>query len=170
MLSIETYNYTLAGEGGILNRLNKVGILGFLVIEQGGIPLVIRDYNSNIVNGNPFLLTGFISAINSYASSIHGFLTDIGLGFVRLAMKNTKDHIFCILLSEVISRRIKGEELSMLIQLTLSELISAFNAIYHQSERFKSGLLVKDDVDGFQGLADQILLKSFVNNQKLINN
>ena len=156
----------------ITDELISVGILGFLIIDSGGLPFFMRGYaNNGVIDvDNPFLLTGFISAINSYARGINGVLTDIGLGFLRLALKQSpQGHVFCLFLSEIVNRRSKdGEEFSMVVELTLAQLMKSFYAIFSSSEMMRGGVFIKDEFNGFEGLVDQILLKSFTMNQRLV--
>ena len=67
----------------IIEELQRLGVHGLLILDKIGICLLLREYTSSLGIfriDNADLLTGFISAINSYSDSINGFLTDIGLG------------------------------------------------------------------------------------------
>ncbi|MHA2365914.1 MAG: hypothetical protein ACXAC7_18285 [Candidatus Hodarchaeales archaeon] len=152
----------------IMEQLNEIGVLGLLIQETGGLPLVFRGYNSQgvVSDTNPFLITGFISALHGYAASISGFLTDIGLGFVRIAFKIKENLIYCIFLNEAINRRFTGEELAMTIELTLHKLIKTFEKLF--SDVREKGRYNKVGFDKFKAQADQILLSSFLKSQELI--
>ena len=136
-----------------------------MVLEQSGIPLLIRDYDNkglfNIINAE--LITGFIAAINSYAASFEGFLTDIGLGGIRLALKHSRGHIFGLFLDERFLRRYQGEVFFMLVELTLKNLIKIYQIFLSLVEE-KDGnkIYSKRELDRFRYQADLTLLDSFL--------
>lgn len=149
--------------------LQSFGVQGLLVLESGGLPLLVRDYYKNGIFrlDNANLLTGFISAINAYAESIHGLLTDIGLGGTRLVIKRSKGDLFVLFLEETINRRYSGEELTMFVEVTLYNLIKAFNTFFELASDDRGGY-DKRTIDLFQHQADLLLYESVVGARKMV--
>ncbi|MHA2363935.1 MAG: hypothetical protein ACXAC7_08245 [Candidatus Hodarchaeales archaeon] len=157
-------------------ELQKRKINGLLILQMSGIPLLIRDYNTQgfFRLDNAELLTGFISAINSYADSINSFLTDIGLGGTRLIIKKTSSFIYCLFIDEFLHQINQGKELLTLTEITLQKLIKTFEIYYslvteEEKRRRKTdkGLLNKRKIEQFKYQADLILLQSLIEAYKM---
>lgn len=154
----------------VQDELKKFGIVGLVILEEGGLPLLIRDFDSRgiIDITNIELITGFISALIHYASSIGGFLTDVGLGNIRLWLKRSRNHIFCLFLDEKYSWRYNREQLSMLIEISLKNLVKTFKIFL---ELVGEGKVLMDRklIKQFRFQADMTLLESFMIAMKHLN-
>ena len=158
----------------VQQELKRYGVIGLLILEESGIPLLIRDYDSrglfNIINAE--LITGFIAAINNYALSFEGFLTDIGLGATRLALKHSRGHIFGLFVDERFLRRYQGEVFFMLIELTLKNLIRTFEIflkLVEEEEGSFKGVYNIKELKKFRYQADLTLLDSFLVGAKYLD-
>lgn len=112
---------------GIRDSLINLGIKGLIVCGCGGDkPIVIRNYEKNSLESNDggLFICGLSHLLNKFALSNFGFFTDVGFGFQRVIFKfKTENKItLCLILSEIIYRRVTGETLNMFSELMLSRI------------------------------------------------
>lgn len=152
----------LADPAQVVEKLKEFGVIGLLVLNKGGLSLLVRDYDSrgifNIENAS--LVTSFVAAVISYANSIKGSLTDIGLGGTRLVVKPHHDIIFCLFLDEKYLRRNLGEVFFDFVDLSLTNLTKVFQSFIQLTG--KQIIVNSDLLKQFQGQADIILFESLV--------
>lgn len=105
-----------------------------------------------------------------YASSIGGFLTDVGLGNIRLWLKRSRDYTFCLFLDEKYTWKHNREQLSMLIEISLKNLVKTFEIFLElMGEGKKKFLIDRKLIDQFRFQADMTLLESFMIALKHLN-
>lgn len=154
-------------------EINKLGINSLLVFNLDGIPFMARDYSDdNIKTSNDFIfLSAFISSLLKFIKvESNSYITDFCIATSRFYLKFDQfDHdqtIYCIVLSELLHRRITGEQLLMFVETVTHELKRIFN--YYRSD--SSGILKKDKFDEkfclkidriFLELYDQHIAKAF---------
>lgn len=154
----------------ITKELHKSLIQGLLIIDRSGILLLVRDFNPNYFfhGQNIDLLPGFISAINSFANGIDGFLTDIGIGRSRLIIKKRQDIFFCLFVDEILHQRNAGKDLLMLSELMLKDLIKTFESFFSLSMLENKALINREVMNQFQYQADLILLQSYFEAKRIM--
>ena len=145
------------------SEIYSLGINSLLVFNVDGIPFMARDYsNDNLKTSNDFIfLSAFISSILKFIrfeGQQNGYITDFGIGTSRFYLKF--DHnatIYCLVLNELIHRRITGEQLIIFVESVTSDLKKIFN--YYRNDN--SGILQKEKFDeAFCLKIDRIFLKS----------
>lgn len=138
MAFLELYNnlshYTL-----YKGEVNILGINSLLIFNLDGIPFIVRDYSAdtNKTSNDFIFLSAFISSIFKF-SSLQGinYITDFGIGTSRFYIKF--DHnktAYCIVLNELIHRRITGEQLIQFVEVSSNELRKLFNT-YRNGDKY----------------------------------
>ena len=112
-------------------KLEELGIYGIIVFQTGGVPIITRSFSVNKKNTffmeNSELLSGFLYALDSYCNFLETYLTDTGLGHVRIAVKRDyPGKTVCLFFSELINRRQSGEETAMFVELMFHPIIKLF--------------------------------------------
>lgn len=143
--------------------ISELGIQALMVFKTTGIPLLSRFYTPNInFETKEFLIvSAFMSSISNYIKSQSSeYFSDFGIGQSRFFLKYTRDQkIFCLVVSEVVYRRLTGEKFNMLIEMTLSDLIKTFNN-YHKMTKTKS-FIQSNYLEKFTYQFDNILFFNF---------
>ncbi len=108
-----------------------LGINSLLVFNLDGLPFIARDYsNDNLKTSNDFIfLSAFISSVLKYIKvEGNSYITDFGIGTSRFYLKfDHNETIYCIVLNELIHRRITGEQLIIFVEMATNELKKVFN-------------------------------------------
>lgn len=153
----------------VVEKLKALSIQGLLVIDESGLPLLVRDYNTKgfFRLDNAELLTGFISAIKSYAESISGYLTDIGLGGSRMLIKRTHDALYVLFIDEMLHQINQGKDLTLMVEMTLVQLVKTFSAFVGLLKQADGKLVDNQRYQSFNYQADLILLQSLLQANKM---
>jgi len=121
--------------------ISELGIQALMVFQTNGLPILSRFYTKNInwETKELLIITAFMSSISNYIKSQSSeYFSDFGIGQSRYYLKYTKlDQIYCLIVSEVVYRRLTGEKFNMLIELTLGDLMKTIN-IYYKMTKTKS--------------------------------
>lgn len=149
-------------------EIYKAGVNSLLVFNLDGIPFIARDYsNDNVRTSQDFIfLSAFISSILKFIR-VEGnyYITDFGIGTSRFYLRFDQNQtIYCLVLNEIIHRRITGDELISFVEDTTTGLEKVFNS-YHNDN---SGILKKDKYDEkFCLRIDRVFLSSY---EKYVSN
>lgn len=139
------------------NEIFNLGINSLLVFNLDGLPFIARDYsNDNLKTSNDFIfLSAFISSVLRFINvegQQNGYITDFGIGTSRFYLKfDRNETIYCIVLNELIHRRVTGEQLIIFVEMLTSELKKIFNyyrndgSNYLQKEKFDERFCLKID-------------------------
>ena len=114
-------------KNNVKETLLNIGIKGLLVCGCGGDkPVAIRNYEKNTIENTEggYFICGLSHLLNKFALTNFGFFTDVGFGFQRVIFKfKTENKItLCLILSEVLYRRVTGETLNMFSELMLTRV------------------------------------------------
>lgn len=116
-------------EEEIQKKLLNLGIKGLLICGCGGDkPIAFRNYENKTFesenNEGAYFVCGLSHLLNKFALTNFGFFTDVGFGFQRVIFKfKTENKItLCLILSEVMYRRLTGETLNMFSELMLTRV------------------------------------------------
>jgi hypothetical protein len=149
----------------IRQKLEELGIFGLIVFQTGGVPIITRSFSNNKKNTlfmeNGELLSGFLYALDSYCNFLETFLTDTGLGHVRIAVKRDyPGKTICLFFSEIINRRHSGEEITMFVELVFRPIIKLLKEL-ESAEKLEltdlySWFMKKENI----GKLDSIVLQS----------
>ena len=144
------------------SEIYSLGINSLLVFNVDGIPFMARDYsNDNLKTSNDFIfLSAFISSILKFIRfEGDSYITDFGIGTSRFYLKfDHNSTIYCLVLNELIHRRITGEQLIIFVESVTYDLKKIFN--YYRNDN--SGILQKEKFDeSFCLKIDRIFLKSY---------
>lgn len=124
--------------------ITNFGIQALIIFDVNGLPVFSRFYDSTIDTHNDndiLIITAFISSMSHYIFNYtKEFFTDFGIGSSRYYLKFIDDKIYCIVVNEIVSRRITGESLTVLMEMTLNQLIKSFTVFYNMTK-------VKDTVE-----------------------
>ncbi len=116
----------------------SLGINSLLIFNLDGIPFIARDYSDdNIKTSSDFIfLSAFISSILKFTSlQRNDYITDFGIGTSRFYLKFDHDRTaYCIVLNEIIHRRITGEQLIQFVEVATSELRKLFNTYRNENK------------------------------------
>lgn len=129
-------------------EIYEAGINSLLVFNLDGIPFIARDYSDdNVRTSQDFIfLSAFISSILKFirVEGNNKYITDFGIGTSRFYLRfDSNQTIYCIVLNELIHRRITGDELIFFVKSTTAELEKAFNFFNKDS----NGILSKQKYD-----------------------
>lgn len=118
-------------------EITNFGIQALLIFSDNGLPIFSRFYDSTITTHNDndlLIITAFISSISNYILNYTDeFFTDFGIGFSRYYLKFADDKVYCVVLNEIVSHRITGESLVVLMEITLNQLIKSFTVFYNMT-------------------------------------
>jgi len=89
------------------------------------------------------------------------FFTDFGIGLSRYYLKFVDEKIYCIVLNEIVSRRITGESLTVLMEMTLNQLIKSFTVYYNMTKTKQ--FIEMNYLEKFAYQIDTILFFNFKN-------
>ena len=144
--------------------ISEFGIHAILIFSDNGLPILSRYYTQNPKNNDQdfLIISAFISSLRHFIQAQNDdIFTDFGMGQIRYYIKIHGDKIYCLILSEIISRRITGESLTSLLELTLNQLIKSFT-VYYQMTKTKDYLQLHY-VDHFVFQIDTVLFLNFKN-------
>jgi hypothetical protein len=148
-------------EPGVQQRLLSFGIKGLIICGLGGdIPIILRNYDpTNKENiESSYFFCGLSNLLNKFALTNFGFFTDVGFGYKRVMFKfKTKNKLtLCLILSEILFRRLTGETLSMFTELVLMRIhnqigknlpnLRDLSIADIESEQYKALTLSLDDI------------------------
>jgi hypothetical protein len=111
----------------IIQNLLAIGIKGLIVCSCGGDkPIALRNYENAQVESidGAYFICGLSHILNKFALTNFGFFTDVGFGYKRVIFKfKTENNLtLCLILSEVIYKRISGETLNIFSELMLQKI------------------------------------------------
>ena len=115
--------------GPINHQLLIKGIQGLIIFDKDNNPMVVRDYALyKNYDQNIEYYSSIAMAIKKFADFNLGLVTDIGLGNTRVLVKMKKKEVtVCMFISEILYWRITGEIVTMFMELTLKDILRAFN-------------------------------------------
>ena len=144
--------------------ISNIGIEALLIIESNGLPILSRYYSNINYDSDEFLiLSAFISSLSTYIQSQNKEqFTDFGIGSRRFYLKFTNDKkIFCLILNEILYRRLTGEVLTSILELSLGELIRPFKSFYNITKASVKDIHQSDFIEKFCYQIDKILFFNF---------
>lgn len=143
--------------------ITNFGIQALFIFDTNGLPIFSRFYDTSLENHNDndiLIITAFISSMSHYIFNYtKEFFTDFGIGLSRYYLKFIDEKIYCLVLSEIVSRRITGESLTVLMEMTLNQLIKSFTVFYNMTKTKK--FLEMNYLDQFMYQIDTILFFNF---------
>ena len=146
-------------------EITNFGIQALFIFDNNGLPIYSRFFDTTIQSHNDndiLIITAFISSISHYVFNYtQEFFTDFGIGNSRYYLKFVEDKIYCIVLNEIVGRRITGESLTVLMEMTLNQLIKSFMVFYNMTKT--SGLMEMNYLEKFVFQIDTILFFNFKN-------
>ena len=149
-------------------KLLDLGIKGILVCSGKDKPLAFRNYEKTIVENieGAFFICGLSNLLNKFALSNFGFFTDVGFGFQRVIFKlKTENHItLCLILSEILYRRVTGETLHMFSELMLQRIHKSIKSILPNLK----DLTISDQDESKQAKINNLLDTLLLENAKSI--
>ena len=145
--------------------ITNFGIQALFIFDNNGLPVFSRVYDPTMENNNDndiLIITAFISSMSHYIFNYtKEFFTDFGIGQSRYYLKFIDDKIYCIVINEIVSRRITGESLTVLLEMTLNQLIKSFTVFYGMTKTKK--FIEMNYLDNFIVQIDTILFFNFNN-------
>jgi len=146
-------------------EITNFGIQALIIFSDNGLPIFSRFYDSSITTHNDndiLIITAFISSISNYILNYTDeFFTDFGIGISRYYLKFIDEKIYCIVLNEIVTNRITGESLVVLMVMTLNQLIKSFTVFYKMTATKK--LTEMNYLERFIFQIDTILFFNFKN-------
>ncbi len=143
--------------------ITNFGIQALFIFDTNGLPIFSRFYDTTLENHNDndiLIITAFISSMSHYIFNYtKEFFTDFGIGLSRYYLKFSDEKIYCMVLSEIVSRRITGESLTVLMEMTLNQLIKSFTVFYNMTKTKK--FIEMNYLDQFMYQIDTILFFNF---------
>lgn len=109
-------------------KIKELGIQGFFIVTENGLPVLDRVYSDNIVNGRVETLTSMMSTVVKFNHQLvqDGLLTDIGLQTKRLYFDFIKEIIFVLVIEEKTVLNYKLIDIQTLLKGTISNIKSLF--------------------------------------------
>ena len=145
--------------------ITNFGIQALFIFDTNGLPIFSRFYDTTIESHNDndiLIITAFISSMSHYIFNYtNEFFTDFGIGLSRYYLKFIDDKIYCIVINEIVSRRITGENLTVLMEMTLNQLVKSFTVYYNMTKTKE--FLEMNYLDKFVFQIDTILFFNFKN-------
>lgn len=153
-------------EKNLVEKIKLLGIQGFFIVTENGLPVLDRIYTENIVNGRVETLTSMMSTVVKFNHQLvqDGLLTDIGLQTKRIYFDFVKEIIFVLVVEEKSVLNYKLLDIQTLLKGTISNIKSLFQVkfgeisdpdaldIFMLKEIFGDDILIK---------VDEMLLSSY---------
>lgn len=110
------------------DKIKELGIQGFFIVTENGLPVLDRVYTETIVNGRVETLTSMMSTVVKFNHQLvqDGLLTDIGLQTKRLYFDFIKEIIFVLVVEEKKVLNYKLIDIQTLLKGTISNIKSLF--------------------------------------------
>lgn len=154
-------------------KIKKLGIHGFFIVTENGLPVLDRMYADNMVDGRVETLTGMMSTVVKFNHKLvkDGLLSDIGLQTSRIYFDFINSLIFVLVIEEKTILNYKLIDIQTLLKGTISNIKSLFQVkfgdisdpdaldIFSLKEIFGEDILNK---------VDQMILSSFIQLQTLL--
>jgi predicted regulator of Ras-like GTPase activity (Roadblock/LC7/MglB family) len=168
-------------EDSISDKLNLLGIKGFIIITKDGIPVIERIYDETLdIGTDTFLTAGFLSAFARFADEhVSGLLSDIGLHTYRLFFDYDEHLMFLLIYDEMKMSDLPVSEFLMLFKGTMSEIKSLIREFFLEESRSSLKKMIENpkSLEALSSMLqnvspqfDRILFKSHNMLMKLIKN
>ncbi len=110
------------------DKIRNLGIHGFFIVTENGLPVLDRMYINDMVNGRVETLTSMMSTVVKFNHQLvlDGLLTDIGLQTTRYYFDFIKELIFVLVVEEKNILNYKLIDIQTLLKGTISNIKSLF--------------------------------------------
>ena len=110
------------------DKIKEMGIQGFFIVTENGLPILDRIYTEDMVNGRVETLTSMMSTVVKFNHQLvqDGLLTDIGLQTKRIYFDFIKEIIFVLVVQEKKILNYKLIDIQTLLKGTISNIKSLF--------------------------------------------
>ena len=120
--------------------------------------MTLANHNDNDI----LIITAFISSMSHYVFNYtKEFFTDFGISLSRYYLKFIDTKIYCLVVNEIVSRRITGESLTVLMEMTLNQLVKSFTVYYNMTKT--KPFIEMNYLDKFMYQIDTTLFFNFKN-------
>ena len=111
-----------------IEKIRELGIQGFFIVTENGLPVLDRVYTTEIVNGRVETLTSMMSTVVKFNHQLvqESLLTDVGLQTSRLYFDFIKEIIFVLVCEEKSLLSYKLLDIQTLLKGTISNIKSLF--------------------------------------------
>ena len=106
-------------------KIRELGIQGFFIVTDNGLPILDRLYTQEIVNGKVETITSMMSTVVKFNHQLvlESLLTDVGLQTSRLYFDFIKEIIFVLVVEE---KKLLQYKLVDILKGTISNIKSLF--------------------------------------------
>ena len=117
-------------------EIKELGIQGFFIVTENGLPVLDRMYETGIANGRVEKLTSMMSTVVKFNHQLvqDGLLTDIGLQTSRIYFDFIKEIIFILVVEEKSVLEYKLFNIQTLLKGTISNIKSLFQVKFGEIE------------------------------------
>lgn len=115
-------------EQNLVEKIKSLGIQGFFIVTENGLPVLDRVYTDDVVNGRVETLTSMMSTVVKFNAQLvqDGLLTDVGLQTKRLYFDFIKEIIFVLVVEEKRVLNLRLIDIQTLLKGTISNIKSLF--------------------------------------------
>ena len=147
-------------------EIKELGIQGFFIVTENGLPVLDRMYETGITNGRVEKLTSMMSTVVKFNHQLvqDGLLTDIGLQTSRIYFDFIKEIIFILVVEEKSVLEYKLFNIQTLLKGTISNIKSLFQVKFGEIEDPNAlDIFTLQEIFGndIEDKIDKMLLSSF---------
>jgi hypothetical protein len=146
---------------GTTDIFEQVGLLSLFIIDESGLPLLVRNYVPNKSSEEEnILITSFSSAISLFAQNmLISFISDIGLGMQRFFFKYQSGFIYLLSFDTTKLHNLRLQQVHELIVIAVWELDHAVREFYEKASGEVKKFAISTTIEKLTPQLDQLIAK-----------